>query len=173
MGLLRAAALCSLLGSASVSRLPQSGVCFGGASHGAADNTARYGHAAGAAGCGGAELMTEQSGDDGGAELTSGVLELTSRGKGGATQQLRWLGNETALIIIDMWHYHPCKTVRPNPCPLRSLSSSGLASAAISPAGTLSGLYQLRLSGARAQVTNRAGALVPRINAVTAALRQD
>lgn len=40
--LLGAAALCSLLGSASVSRLPLSGACFGGASHGAADNTARY-----------------------------------------------------------------------------------------------------------------------------------
>ena len=92
--------------------------------HSEAAHIARYGHAAGAAGCSfGAVPPRRTDGAD--------VLRLTSRGKGGAAKQLRWLGNETALIIIDMWHYHPCKTV-----------------------------------------TNRAGALVPRMNMVAAALRK-
>lgn len=55
---------------------------------------------------------------------------LHTRGKGGATSTQRWNGSETAMVIIDMWSYHPCKTV-----------------------------------------TNRAGALVPRLNAVATAVR--
>ena len=98
--------------------------CFGGAGHTAALHTARYGHTAGAGNCG--EMVLPRS-----EQRTSSVLSLVSRGKGGVTKRLRWQGNETALIIIDMWHYHPCKTV-----------------------------------------TNRAGALVPRMNAVAAGLRK-
>ncbi len=63
-------------------------------------------------------------------ELAGSNLVLHTRGKGGATATQRWNGSETAMVIIDMWSYHPCKTV-----------------------------------------TNRAGALVPRLNAVAATVR--
>ena len=68
-----------------------------------------------------AALRGEQAGSE---------LVLHTRGKGGATGTQRWNGSETAMVIIDMWSYHPCKTV-----------------------------------------TNRAGALVPRLNAVATAVR--
>ena len=96
--------------------------CFGGLAHADELHTARFGQAAGS--CASASVPPRDAG-------ASTVLELESRGKGGAPTALRWLGNETAMIIIDMWYYHPCKTV-----------------------------------------TNRAGALVPRMNMVGAALRK-
>ena len=94
--------------------------CFGGAGHSAEAHLATYGHAAGADSCGARSTTPRQDAE----------LVLHTRGKGGANATQRWRGAETAMVVIDMWSYHPCKTV-----------------------------------------TNRAGALVPRLNAVAAAVR--
>jgi nicotinamidase-related amidase len=66
----------------------------------------------------------------GGDAAAASELVVRTRGKGGANASHTWLGTETAMVVIDMWSYHPCKTV-----------------------------------------TNRAAALVPRLNAVAAAVR--
>ena len=100
--------------------------CFGGAGHSSADNMARYGHAAGAdKSCGTTTAPREVENPAG-----DGVIKLTTRGNGAPTT-LTWEAYETAMILIDLWHFHPCKTI-----------------------------------------TNRFGALVPRVNAATAALRK-
>eukprot|EP01043_Picozoa_sp_COSAG02_P104801 COSAG02_NODE_40806_length_401_cov_0.854305_1_plen_133_part_11 len=99
--------------------------CFGGADHSGAAHLATYGHISGADSCGARRSTTPSQQQDHYAELV-----LNTRGKGGTRGIQRWRGSETAMVVIDMWSYHPCKTV-----------------------------------------TNRAGALVPRLNAVAAAVR--
>eukprot|EP01052_Picozoa_sp_SAG31_P041384 SAG31_NODE_6260_length_2098_cov_25.272136_1_plen_214_part_00 len=115
--------------TAAQARVPSG--CFGGVGHVAERNIAKYGHAGGFNSFNCREPVRSRAAVDDGETQAAPELKLISRGKGGETQTLRWLGNETALIIIDMWHYHPCKTI-----------------------------------------TNRAGALVPRMNAVAAGLRK-
>jgi hypothetical protein len=102
--------------------------CFGGALYDPSDHIALYGHSAGVEGCGpGSPNHYAQQQQQ---HSSSGELALNTRGIGQVEARQVWHGNETAMVIIDMWSYHPCKTV-----------------------------------------TNRAGALVPRLNAVASAVR--
>ena len=124
--LLLFAALARLLSVHSVAINPAP-ACFGGSTHGGRDHVATYGHHAGADGCRTlrpTSTLPQRSGSP------AGQLLLHTRGVNGTAGSQKWKGSETAMVIIDMWSYHPCKTV-----------------------------------------TNRAGALVPRLNAVAAAVR--
>ena len=76
--------------------------CFGGADHSAEAHLATYGHAADADACRARSATPRQRQQDPDAELV-----LHTRGKGGANATQRWRGAETAMVVIDMWSYHP------------------------------------------------------------------
>jgi nicotinamidase-related amidase len=121
--------LVALAGVRAVPTAPRR-ACFGGAGHSATEHVATYGHVAGAATCAQLATNSDSPPPPPPAPDQQPELVLHTRGKGGATATQRWQGAETAMVVIDMWSYHPCKTV-----------------------------------------TNRAGSLVPRLNAVAAAVR--